>query len=56
MKEISKNRININTLAWKAAIGIGQIANASEDLSRLTDNLQLIISQFKLVDNNKLLK
>ena len=47
-EEISKNIIGINTVAQEAALGVEQIATASEDLSRLTDGLQNMVSSFKL--------
>ena len=50
-EEISKNIIGINTVAQEAAIGVEQIATASEDLSRLTDGLQNMVSSFKLREN-----
>ena len=56
-EEISKNIIGINTVAQETAIGVEQIATASNDLSRLTDNLQQLVNSFKLneVENYKML-
>ncbi len=56
-EEISKNIEAINNVTNESASGIQQIARASEDLSRLTVNLQELISRFKL-DNksNKLVR
>jgi len=51
-EEISKNIESINNVIHESANGIQQIALASEDLNRLTINLQEIVSQFK-VDNTK---
>lgn len=50
-EEISKNIEGINNVARETTVGIQQIALASEDLSRLTVNLQALISKFK-VDND----
>ena len=49
-EEISKNIDGINNVTQQSATGTSQIAHASEDLNRLTDNLQQLIGQFKLTD------
>ena len=48
VEQISKNVAGINSVAQESAIGVEQIARASEDLNRLTENLQNLVSQFKL--------
>jgi methyl-accepting chemotaxis protein len=50
-EQISKNIEMINNVTQESAAGISEIAKASEDLNRLTVNLQELISRFK-VDNN----
>lgn len=50
-EEISKNIEAINQVTQETAGGIQQIAQASEDLSRLTITLQELISKFKLDEN-----
>ena len=47
-EEISKNIESINNVTNESAGGIQQIAHASEDLNRLTLNLQDLISNFKI--------
>lgn len=47
-EEISKNIEGINNVTNETSTGISQIARAAEDLSRLTVNLQQMISRFKL--------
>ncbi|MFZ1289921.1 MAG: methyl-accepting chemotaxis protein [Melioribacteraceae bacterium] len=49
--QISKNITTISSVQQESASGIEQIAKASEDLNRLTVNLQDLISQFKLENN-----
>ncbi len=46
-EQISKNIEAISNVAHESAVGVQQIARASEDLSRLTVNLQELISKFK---------
>jgi len=47
-----QDRVNsINSVTSETAIGIEQIAQASEDLNQLTEKLQSLISRFKV--NNK---
>ncbi len=48
-EEISKNVEAINGVTRESAVGIQQIARASEDLSRLTVNLQEHLAQFKII-------
>jgi len=50
---ISKSIDGINNITQESATGVQQIAKASEDLSKLTINLQQLTSQFKL-DKNEL--
>lgn len=47
-EEISRSIESINSVTQESAQGIQQIARASEDLSRLTVNLQDLVSRFKL--------
>ncbi len=47
-EQISKNIEAISNVAHESAAGVQQIARASEDLSRLTVNLQELISKFKI--------
>ena len=42
----------INNVANESAAGVQQIASASEDLNRLTENLSNLVEQFKLDNNN----
>ncbi len=48
-EEINRNVSGINTVAQETALGVEQIATASEDLSRLTHNLQEMVNSFRLV-------
>jgi methyl-accepting chemotaxis protein len=50
-EQISKNIESINNVTHETAQGIHQVARASEDLSRLTVNLQDLVSRFKLNGN-----
>ncbi len=47
-EQISKNIEAISNVAQESASGVQQIAHSSEDLNRLTLNLQGLISQFKI--------
>lgn len=47
-EQISKNIESISSVTAQSASGIQQIAHASEDLNRLTLNLQELIAQFKV--------
>ncbi len=49
-EEISKNIDGINNVTQQSAAGTSQIARASEDLNRLTTNLQQLIGQFTLMN------
>jgi PAS domain S-box-containing protein len=51
-EQISKNIEAISSVTQESASGIQQIAHASEDLNRLTLNLQELIAQFKLEDEH----
>jgi len=51
-EQISKNIEMINNVTQESSAGIAEIAKASEDLNRLTLNLQELISRFK-TDNNR---
>jgi len=47
-EQISKNIEAISSVTQESASGIQQIAHASEDLNRLTLNLQELVAQFKV--------
>jgi PAS domain S-box-containing protein len=47
-EQISKSIEMINNVASESAQGVQQVAHATEDLSRLTNNLQELISSFKI--------
>jgi len=52
-EQISKNLDSINNVSQESAQGIQQIARASEDLSRLTTNLQEMVLKFKINSNDR---
>ncbi len=52
-EEINRNVSGINTVAQETAMGVEQIATASEDLSRLTNSLQEMVNSFKLNDTGE---
>ncbi len=52
-EEINRNVAGINTVAQETAMGVEQIATASEDLSRLTHSLQQMVNSFKLNDDGE---
>ena len=47
-EQISKNIESISSVTQESASGIQQIAHASEDLNRLTLNLQELVARFKV--------
>jgi methyl-accepting chemotaxis protein len=47
-EHISKNLDSINNVTQQSEAGIQQIARSSEDLNRLTNNLQSLIARFKI--------
>ena len=51
-EQISKNVEAISTVTGETASGTQQIAKAAEDLNRLTENLQNLVSRFKLTESN----
>ena len=51
-EEISQNIESINNVTKQSALGSQQIANATEEMSNLTQNLEKLISHFK-IDENK---
>jgi len=51
-EQISKNIESISNVTHESAVGTQQIARAAEDLNRLTDNLQHLVSQFKVESNS----
>ena len=51
-EQISKNIESISSVTTQSASGIQQIAHASEDLNRLTLNLQELIAQFKVEETS----
>jgi methyl-accepting chemotaxis protein len=52
-EQISKNIEGINHVAQESASGVQQIAKASEDLNRLTVNLQDLIARFNIDSSKK---
>ncbi len=52
-EEISRSIEAITTVSQESAGGVQQIANASEDLNRLTVNLQNLITKFKVSEVSK---
>ena len=50
-EQISKNLEGIRNVTQEGAAGIQQIAHASEDLNRLTLQLQELVSKFKISDD-----
>jgi PAS domain S-box-containing protein len=55
-EQISKNIESISSVTQQSASGIQQIAHASEDLNSLTNNLEELVSRFKITDNQKSIK
>jgi len=47
-EQISKNIEGISSVTQQSAAGIQQVARAAEDLNRLTNNLENLISKFKI--------
>lgn len=47
-EEINRNIININDTANHAAVASGQTASSSQELARLAESLQQLVSNFKL--------
>jgi methyl-accepting chemotaxis protein len=54
--QIGKNIESIIRVTHESAQGVKQIAVAAEDLNKLTNNLQLLVSKFKLSGGRKLSK
>lgn len=54
--QISKNIEGITTVTHESAQGVQQIAVAAEDLNRLTNNLQELVSRFKIMKGKNLNK
>ena len=54
-EQISKNIEGISNVTQESAAGVQEIARASEDLSRLTINLQELVSKFKIESGSKTL-
>ena len=53
-EQISKNVEGISNVTNESAMGVQQIAQAADDLNRLTENLQLLIGRFTLTgEKNK---
>ncbi len=52
-EQISKSVESISNISNESAAGIQQVAKSAEDLSKLTENLQQLISNFK-IDANEL--
>lgn len=51
-EQISKNIESISSVTHQSASGIQQIAHASEDLNRLTLNLQELVARFKVEETS----
>jgi len=51
-EQVSTNVEAINNVANESAAGVQQIASASEDLNRLTENLSGLVAQFKVSSGN----
>jgi methyl-accepting chemotaxis protein len=51
-EQISKSIEMISNVTQESAAGIAQVSKASEDLNRLTVNLQQLISRFKIEDGS----
>jgi methyl-accepting chemotaxis protein len=47
-EQVSTNVEAINNVANESAVGVQQIASASEDLNRLTEKLSQLVDQFKI--------
>ncbi len=52
-EQISKSIEGITSVSHQSAAGTQQIAKAAEDLNQLTENLQRLISQFRVEDAGK---
>ena len=52
-EQISKNVEGISTVTGESAHGTQQIARTAEDLNKLTENLQRLISGFKVSQNQE---
>ncbi|NOX19299.1 MAG: HAMP domain-containing protein [Chlorobi bacterium] len=52
-EEITKNIEAINMVAQESAVGVQEIAKASEDLNGLTENLRQIVNQFQIEENEQ---
>jgi methyl-accepting chemotaxis protein len=50
-EQIGKSIESMNSVTQESSSGIQQIARSAEDLNRLTNNLQDMISRFKLANN-----
>ena len=55
-EQISKNIESISSVTQESAQGVQQIARAAEDLNRLTNNLEELVSRFKITDDKKIIK
>jgi len=54
-EQITKNVDSINAATNESAAGLQQVAKAAEDLNRLTENLNQLVSQFKIDDESNTL-
>jgi methyl-accepting chemotaxis protein len=52
-EQISKNIEGIRNVATETATGVQQIAQSADDLNRMTDKLQTLLSEFHLADDDK---
>jgi len=55
-EQVSSNVGSINNVANESAAVVQQIASASEDLNRLTENLQNLVSAFRLDESTRYLQ
>ncbi|MBU0473397.1 MAG: cache domain-containing protein [Bacteroidetes bacterium] len=55
-EQVSSNVESINNVANESAAVVQQIASASEDLNRLTENLQNLVSAFRLDESTRYLQ
>ncbi|MCX6147519.1 MAG: methyl-accepting chemotaxis protein, partial [Candidatus Kapabacteria bacterium] len=52
-EQIAKNVMEISKVTSESTVRIEEIAHHSEDLTRLTDSLKEIVSQFRIDDSNR---
>ncbi len=52
-EEISQNTESISTVSTESANGVAQIAQAADNLNRMTENLKNLVSRFKLSEGER---